>query len=591
MGILLLVGALGLPATFAQHSGFPVKHEKFLIGHDQSVFEPQFASAGVAALGALTSSNGIVVGTNVRVNAQQTGTVAGGPLTGLFGRTEDAIVSTDDGLRIVVGYNFADGFQRPPFNTVNPRPGTPGLSGFSYSRNGGQTWTDGGAVPLFTISEGTIVTRGDPWLALGEGERVLFANIAVDPALPASQFPLGISVHRGHFTATGFMWDDVRLLQPQNYPQDFYDKESITMGRGNNRRFGYVTLTNFIETCGIPAFGFGQIELWRTNNGGDNWEGPIIVSPDISFDLNPNSPTCGQEGVEQQASTAAIGPGGQVYVLWERGPTDTIINGSSTDVDIVVARSLNRGQTFDTPVKIATINSMGNNPPVGFNRFGLIDHPRIAVDAETGRVYVVYYGAVSPATSPPIVTCPAGTADGTLCVGQSIISSQVFISFSDDQGLTWSTGKALAPAVAPTGLKRFFPVVTTGENGTVAVVYQESAEVAAAAPCNMSVQSSPPIRRVGAASSMVNTFIVVSQDGGSSFSKPVRVSTVTSKWCTTTSNVRPNFGDYTGSVGVGNKVFPVWGDSRLPVPFGSGQVNPPDTFFAPITITTGVQQP
>ncbi len=564
IGLILLLSGFGISSTSGANSGFPAKLQNLigagsyaaLYGHDEDVLEPQAADRLAERFS--SNENGIVVGTNVRVNAVQRARP-----NGLFGRSETTIAAGGNGQRLVAGYNFADGFLRPPFTTVNPLPGTPGLSGFAFSRDGGATWTDGGVPPVID----NIVTRGDPWLDVGgtgSGERFFYANLAVDLRLPRDQSTLGVSVHRGHFTTTGFSWDDVRLLQAPNYPADFYDKEAITVGKGTNAGRGIVTLSNFIETCGLAANGNGQIEAWRTSDGGNSWHGPVIVNADITFDLNPSSPTCG-EGTQQQASSAAFGiNSGEVYVVWERGPNfDNQGNPTSKDADILVARSFNGGQTFDTPVKVASINSMFENPPVGYNRSFLIDHPRIAVDTteeHRGRIYVVYYTGLEEAT-------PSAPTE------QVLTSAQIFLRFSDDRGLSWSRPTAVAPHIPPTGVKRIFPVVMTGDDGTVSVFYYDVRETVLPAPCNQTIGGG--LRRIGPASSLVDSFVVVSRNGGRNFGAPVRVSSVTSNWCTTVSNIRPNFGDYLGSTSLGAKIFPVWADGRNGVP---------DTFFAPVTV-------
>jgi hypothetical protein len=81
------------------------------------------------------------------------------------------------------------------------------------------------------------------------------------------------------------------------------------------------------------------------------------------------------------------------------------------------------------------------------------------------------------------------------------------------------------------------------------------------------------VYRVGSANSLVDTFRVQSADGGNIFSAPVKVTTVTSNWCTTVSDIFPNFGDYIGGASGANHAFPIWADGRNGIP---------DTFFAPI---------
>ena len=264
----------------------------------------------------------------------------------------------------------------------------------------------------------------------------------------------------------------------------------------------------------------------------------------------------------QQSPAPAIGPDGEVYVAWQFGPTFT--PATTTDADIVVARSLDGGQSFDTPVKVADINSLRQNPPVGYSRDRINDHPRVAVATTgsfKGRVYVVYYDALAPTTAGALSACPAPNV-GSTCRAQTLTSSQAFLKYSDDQGATWSAAVPIAPAPAATGVKRLWPVVNVEPGGNVDVIYYESQEVpvSSGAACNVSLGTN--FRRRGSAHSLVDTYWAQSKNGGTSFVAPVRVSTATSDWCTGLSNIRPNYGDYIGAAVGGNRVFAAWSDSR-----------------------------
>ncbi len=507
------------------------------------------------------------VGPNVRVNDPQQGFPQG-----LFGRSETSIASTDDGQQVVVGFNDAQGFCGAPFGAACTAEGPPGLSGYAFSSNGGVTWTDGGAPPPFSSGGHTVFTRGDPWLDRGGLDNATFyyANLSVDATTGAN---LGVSVHRGHFNSTGgFAWEDVQVLAAPN-PGDSYDKESIAAAKDGSGTV-YVTVTNFKQVCGTPGGGFGQIEVWRSHDGGATWQGPAIAGPDLT------DPSCSGAGVLQQSSNAAIGPHGELYVTWSVGPTFTATGGVTTDAKIVAARSLDGGVTFSAPVVIANTNSMRQDPPVGYNRNRLNDHPRIAVATtgpHAGRLYAVYYTANAPVLPPPIINCPSGVPSTSVCIDQRLTSSQVFVTISDDQGATWSAPTALAPAEPAIGVKRFWPVVSVEPGGNVDVVYLESQETATAANplCSVRVAtlaSGKALRRVGSANSLVNTFWVQSTDG-TTFGEPIQMSTATSNWCTAISNVTPNFGDYIGSTSGGNRVLATWGDGRNGVPdtfYGTG---------------------
>lgn len=261
-------------------------------------------------------------------------------------------------------------------------------------------------------------------------------------------------------------------------------------------------------------------------------------------------------------------------MTWQFGPTFDPALVPITDIR--VARSLDGGVTFGEAVTVSSINSMRANPPVGYNRARINDHPRITVATSgpfKGRVFVVFYSAVEEVQAAPTVPCPAGTPAGTTCIGQNVVSSQAFVSFSDDRGLTFITPTPIAPPVPATGVKRLWPVVTVGAGGEVNVVYYESQETETNANAECIVNVGGGVRRAGPANSLVDTFVVQSLNGGNIFGAPVRVTTATSNWCTTVSNIRPNFGDYIGSSIAEDIIQATWADGRNGVP---------DTFFAPI---------
>jgi hypothetical protein len=496
------------------------------------------------------------IGTNVRVNAPQRLFPAG-----LIGRSETTIAAASGGSKLVAGWNDADGFCGAPFFAGCTVPPVPGLSGFGYCSNGGVTWIDGGAPPLFGKD---IITRGDPWLDVGgaDGQTFFYANLAVKQ----NGVSVGVSVHRGRFNGPNFAWFDVQAFDsPRNAirPEaDFYDKEAIATGKGGSKS-AFVSVTNFQEICDEPQFGFGQIEVWRTHDGGETWQGPAIAGPEPADSVA----SCGNLGTLQQSSVPAVGPGGEVYVVWQYGPSFT--PAMSTSAQIVVARSLDGGATFEPFTVVANINTMRANPPVGYNRPRINDHPRIDVAQDgpfRGRVYVAYYTAVSP-TSVPVSQ-------------QNLVSSEVYVSHSDDRGLTWSTPTRVAPAVPATGLKRFWPVVTVQPGGNVDVVFYESEERLPNPASGEVVSTCTTAGRTGPNHSFVNTWWASSSNGGATFSRLQKVSEGTTDWCRTASNIIPNFGDYIGSASTANRVFPCWADGS--VPFLADGRGIPEVFMAPI---------
>lgn len=493
---------------------------------------------------------------------------------GLLGRSETAIVASQGAQRLVTGWNDADGFC--PLLPPGTCPTTQlGLSGFGFSTDGGKTWTDGGA----PFIDG-IYTFGDPWLDRGgfDKETYYYSNIAVD--LASGDF--GMSIHRGRFMGKSFAWEDVRFVTPE-FQEDFLDKEAIAADK-NGSGIVIMSLTNFLDLShpsrGIcpsdSPSGFGEIQVFRSVDGGDSWQGPVIVGPDLTD--TTADPGC-NVGTSQQSSSPAFGPNGEIYVVWERGPDFDFASTPPTispTAEIVVARSLDDGASFGTPVTVANINHMRGAPPVAYNRNRTNNHPRIAVAANgkfRGRVYVTFSSTDSPVSGLPVqVACPPGPSMPD-CFAQNLTSTQVFLSYSDDQGQTWSPAVPLAPPVPSTGVKRFWPTVSVEPGGSIDVTYYESIEEGLTSDpsdieCNIATSS---FRRAGTAVSLVDTYWVRSGNGGKTFNAPVRVSDVSTNWCQVASNIIPNMGDYIFSVSKGNHVLATWADGRNGVP---------DTFYS-----------
>jgi hypothetical protein len=510
------------------------------------------------------------IGPNVQVNAPQ-GSFAE---SGFLGRSETAIATSASGRDLLVGFNDGQGWCGPPFGAPCEPQRPPGLSGYAFSTNGGLSFTDAGAPDPALFDN--VFTRGDPWLDRGGFDNVTFyyANLAVDATTAAG---LGVSVHRGHFIGGSFAFTDVRTFTSLNPNNPYgYDKEAIAAAKDGSGA-AYVSVTDWIEVCGIPHFGAGQIELWRTHDGGDSWQGPTIVSPDMTFVTDPTDPRCGLTGTVQQGSVPAIGPAGELYVAWLQGPTFTDA-GISTNARIEVAASLDGGITFGSPATVASTNvSLARTAPAGYNLVSRIDSPRIAVATSgrhAGRMYVTFTSETRPAKIPDPVQCPAGLPEGSFCIGQDPLSEEAYLSFSDDGGLSWSTPTRIAPGVPAEGLKRMWPVPTVQPGGTVDIIYYESQEVPTAdnPECVVNV-AFPNVFRVGPRNSLVDTFWVRSTNGDNTFSPPVKITTATSNWCTTVSGIGPNFGDYISSFATADRVFACWSDGRNGVP---------DTFSAVI---------
>lgn len=534
--------------------------------------EPVTSVLATTGSGAITGTgNPPRVGPNIRVNAAQQGLP-----NGLFGRSETTL--TIDGTNIVAGFNDAQGFCGPPFGSACTPQSPPGLSGYAYSTDRGANWTDGGAPDPF----GGVLSRGDPWLDDNAKGTFYYANLAVVQATGAS---LGVGVWRGSFSGSSFAWSDVKTFDsPENAVRpdfDFYDKEAIVAGKGRYSKDAYVSLTNFQgfdadDGCpDLPQFGFGQIEVFRTHDGGATWQGPAIAGPEAADSVAD----CGFTGTLQQSSAPAIGPDGNLYVVWQYGPFFDDSGNSGASAQILMAKSTDGGATFGAPTVVANINSMRATPPIGYNRSRVNDHPRIEVSASrknNGRIWVTYYSAVSPV---PSASSPI--------TAQSLVSSQVYAKYSDNGGASWSAAIPLPGSVGATGTKRWWPDITIGMRGDVNVFYYEEKAVdldpANATECPISIGGG--LFRNGPSSSLLDTWWTYDKAGDGNFSTPIKVTEVTTNVCRTASNIRPNLGDYNDAEAYGEfKAATTWAggpnfDPAHPLP-AETPVVPIDTIFA-----------
>ncbi len=507
---------------------------------------------GLLATPAVQAAGGPKVSPNVRVNAPQKAFPLDDPT-----RSTATLAASEDGTQLVAGWDDFQGFCGAPTNLACPPQSPAGLSGYGFSTNGGASWTDGGAAPLIDGAW----TAGHPWVDRGTDHgldnyyftsRMRTSNVGTASA--------GIGISRGHFArAHGgtFVWDNSQIINSTT-PGDFYSRQSVAAAKDGSGA-AYVVLSNILALCGEPAFGFGQIEAWRTHDGGLSWDGPVIVSADDSGpNVDPNDPDCALFGTQQVIPVVSLGPGGQVYVVWQFGPFIDENGAAAPTSKLAFSRSLDGGATFSAPQFITQFSNNRANPPVGYGKNRMNDQPRMAVSTSgrfRGRIYVTFYSPVKAVSGP--------------ATAQSVVSTQSFITYSDNQGQTWSTPAAIAAAVPATGLKRFWPTPTVRPNGDLDVVYLESQETQATADpadieCNVGIGATQ--FRKGPLSSLVNTYWTQSRDGGVTFSAPLRVSTATSNWCgaqyTFASALYSNFGDYLGIASADNRTFVAWPDGR-----------------------------
>lgn len=236
-----------------------------------------------------------------------------------------------NGNWLVAGYNDARGFA------------TSRVSGYSYSHDGGVTWTDGGQLP----NSGNDAVFGDPDVKTWTDPNTQTVYFVYSSIYRNAGGIQTMCVHVS--TDGGVTWAGPRENTVATVAGASADKEFIDIDPETGRLF--MSWTNFAATR--------QIRIAYSDNMGLTW------TPSGIF----NQPS-GQGSVPR---CAANGP--NVHLVWTTGGT------------ITYTRSFNNGGIWTGLVSIATGLSSPMNP-YGSDRIG--NHPAMDVDPLTGNVYVVY---------------------------------------------------------------------------------------------------------------------------------------------------------------------------------------------------------
>ncbi|MBI1748490.1 MAG: exo-alpha-sialidase [Acidobacteria bacterium] len=269
-----------------------------------------------------------------------------------------------------------------------------GVIGYAYSRDGGQTFVDGGGLPRGFDS-------GDPWLAVNSSGTFFLSGIW--------QRTNALAMVRGAFSETGLTWDEPTVLGGL-----LYDKPALTIDPSNGTLYmaytrlfvgiqirrstddGYTwalstTIPGTIGNQGaFPAVGSsgeiyvalarpaaprGAIAVSKSINEGRNFSTPIEVGQSCGFIIaGYNRPTVQQQLLTMPALAVDTSGGpfnGNVYVTWA--------SGCGGDADVFLSRSEDGGATWSDPLRV---NDDTTN--------GLQFFPSIAVDAG-GNVTLIFY--------------------------------------------------------------------------------------------------------------------------------------------------------------------------------------------------------
>ena len=269
--------------------------------------------------------------TNVRVNNPAEDTHEPDQTT----QSETAIAVA--GSHVAVGYN--DSQQTGLFLTAGSS-----ITGYSYSTNGGASFTDGGALP----NTPEFVNLGDPWLASTRSGDMYFSNLADD----AVNLNLDVAVAKS--ADGGKSWGTpVPVFRPPI--NIFYsgDKPATAAGPDpavTSRDNLYVAYDDFSANLNVrPLKIFLGLPVARSTDGGKTWK--------LTYASRFLLPRRGCSFQQFIGATPIVNPAtGTLYVVAEKlAVTDPHCKGLPLQLSEVIFRSTDGGKTFGPGVKIASV--------------------------------------------------------------------------------------------------------------------------------------------------------------------------------------------------------------------------------------------
>jgi hypothetical protein len=260
---------------------------------------------------------------NVRVNNPAVDTHG----TGMTTQSETAIAVS--GSNVAVGFN--DSSDALVFFVAGDN-----LTGYAYSTDGGQTFTDGGSLP----NAGGNVNLGDPWLTTDSAGNMYFSTLTIDGN--TGLLLVGVSSS----TNGGKTWTPAASLPfPPNAGFEFADKDAIIAGPGNGNLYAawddFSFDSNFNFSLGLPVA--------HSTDGGQTWS----ISYATKFTFGPASGCSSQQEIGAQPFVSS----GVVYVVAEQFKfDDPNCTGGTFSLNEVVFVSRDSGATW-TPGAVIPITA------------------------------------------------------------------------------------------------------------------------------------------------------------------------------------------------------------------------------------------
>jgi hypothetical protein len=385
--------------------------------------------------------------------------------------------------------------------------------GYFSSFDGGCTWQDGGIFPGFSRNE----TTSDITFAFGRHNDVY--ALVLNTSSVVGNGESGVSVLTSHDGGRSF--DHPVSVFDDTSGQTFSDKPWIAVDQTGGSRSGTVYVVwsyDHSGFCGAGNFCSQELAFSRSTDGGRSFSAVRFVEGQAPFCTNParqrpaGSTRC--DGV--LGATPAVLPDGSLAVVFLY--MDVMSTGRIAS-RLAIVRSPDGGNTWNTPVLIATIHDIpGLFRPERYRNSSL---PAFACDPRTGQLYVTW-------------------AD------ESARDADILFVTSTDRGQTWTPLPIrVNDDLSADGVNQFQPQIAVASDGVVSIAFFDT--------------------RVDPLHRLIDVFLAQSTDRGASFLPNLQVTT--QNWnpavgAPIDGNGLQFIGDYQGLSADDTFVHPFWNDTR-----------------------------
>jgi hypothetical protein len=455
-----------------------------------------------------------------------------------YGQSEESVAAV--GKDVVEAWNDSTGFF--VLGCVSSQKEQ--LTGYGFSANGGKTFTDEGGLPVDTTDcNAGWRFEGDPSVeGISSGGTTYFYISSLYINIVTGQSDIAFdtcTVSGKSLTCNRTPTVVAAGVTPSNVsPGDFLDKDYLALDPDPTRHRLYATYTRFSPTA--PN---GQVELAACNistaatpvcdPGTSTTPYYVVQPPDVN-------------GCEHEGAYPAVDPStGDVYVAWEYNWATNFLVAACANTRTQERVAFVPNSCLTLPTSTCTspatqvsinINSLDAAFIPGFNRnpgaaAPANDFPRIAVSDKSKTVTIVWNDVGRRATGDILMQ--------SYGLGASLTPVQSHpVRLNNNKGATWN----------------FMPGLRNADkSGLLDVIWFDRRN------------SNPSCE----ACTDVYAALKVSPKATKTPKSNVRITNVSSNWNAQSSDVEPNFGDYTDDLVVGKFLYTAWADGRLsdPQPF------------------------